>query len=144
MFSIETLSAALIHRRRQMPETNPTPKGKRLACPAPRAPRIFADTAILDEIKPLLDAGIVDGVTTNPTLLKRAGARSWNEANAILTKILRTLEPFPVSLELTQLTAPEMVGQAEELNALGANAVIKVPVGGYKAVDERLDPYTGL
>jgi len=144
MFTIETLCAALIQRRRAMPETLPQQEGKALLHPAPRAPRIFADTAKIDEIKPLFEAGIVGGVTTNPTLLKRAGARSWGEAMEMLSEIMRTLAPFPVSVELTELTAPAMVAQAEKLNKLGPNAVIKVPIGGYAAIDNTFDPHTGL
>lgn len=144
MFAIDTLSAALIHRRRSMEPVNRTPEGKRLGHPAPLAPRIFADTAKIDEIRPLLEAGIVNGVTTNPSLLKAAGAQSWKQAESILTGILELCHPLPVSLELTKLTEAEMVEQAELLNALGSNAIIKVPVGGYQAIDAGLDPHTGL
>jgi transaldolase len=49
-----------------------------------------------------------------------------------------------VSLELTKLDVEGMVAQATELAALGTNAVIKVPAGGYRAVDPNADPYTGL
>ena len=144
MFEVETLSSALIHRRRQMAEVNATPDGKALPHPAPRAPRIFADTAKIDEIRPLFESGIVNGVTTNPTLLKQAGATSWEDAKRLLVDILRLVDPHPVSLELTKLKEAGMVGQAEELAALGPNAVIKVAVGGYAAVDKSLDPHTGL
>lgn len=144
MFEVENLTAALIHRRRAMDEVNTTPAGKALAHPASRAPRIFADTAKIGEIQPLLEAGIVNGVTTNPTLLKAAGATSWDEAKALLADILHLCDPCPVSLELTELTEGEMVNQAEELMSLGPNAVIKVPIGGYRAVDEAHDPHTGL
>jgi len=144
MFTIDTLCAALIQRRRGMCETRSSPDGKTLPYPAPHAPRIFADTAKIDEIKPLFDAGIIDGATTNPTLLKRAGAQSWDQAKDMMSEILRALDPFSVSLELTELTPAEMIAQAEELSRLGANAVIKVPVGGYAAIDKSLDPHTGL
>ncbi|MFH1068826.1 MAG: transaldolase family protein, partial [Candidatus Glassbacteria bacterium] len=89
--------------------------------------------------------GIINGVTTNPTLLKKAGAKSWKEAKAMLTAILRLMKPNPVSLELTETTIAEMVDQAQELYALGAeNAVIKVAIGGYPALDPAKDPFTGL
>jgi transaldolase len=52
--------------------------------------------------------------------------------------------PHPVSLELTALDEQGMVEQAAELGALGDNAIIKVPVGGYRAVDPKADPLTGL
>lgn len=144
MFEANNYTGAMLLRRRGMPEVNLTPAGKALAHPSARAPRIFADTARLDEIIPLFEAGIVNGVTTNPTLLKRAGAKSWGEAKEIMKEICKRLSPHPVSLELTELTFDAMVKQAEELRALGENSVIKVPVGGYCAIDAKLDRFTGL
>ncbi len=127
-----------------MEPVNPTPKGKKLAHPTPLAPRIFADTAEMADIKVLFEAGIINGVTTNPSLLKKAGAKSWDEAKEMMKEICKLLNPFPVSLELTELTYDKMVEQAEELRKLGDNSVIKVPTGGYTAVDKSLDPHTGL
>lgn len=144
MLDIGTIPSALLARRRQMPIVNDTALDKSIEHPAARAPRIFADTADIEELRPLLEAGIINGVTTNPTLLKKAGAGSWDEAKDIMTAILRLFDPLPVSLELTELKADEMVAQAEELSALGSNSVIKVPVGGYTAVDRNFDPFTGL
>jgi transaldolase len=54
------------------------------------------------------------------------------------------LNPHPVSLELTVRQEEEMVKQAAELAALGENSIIKVPIGGYRAVDPSADPFTGL
>ncbi|NQU43650.1 hypothetical protein HQ520_10215 [bacterium] len=145
MFTINDLSAALIQRRRAMEIINATPDGKKLTHPAAHAPRIFADTATIDEIRPLKEAGIINGVTTNPTLLKKAGAKSWNEAKEILTAILKLMHPLPVSLELTKTEPDEMVKQAEELRALGPeNSIIKVATGGYQALETPCDPFTGL
>jgi len=131
-------------RRVLMEETAPTPEGKKLKHPAEKGPRIFADTGSIDEIRPLLDAGIVSGVTTNPTLMKKAGADSWENAKTMMKEIVRLMDPFPVSLELTELTEDKMVKQAAELAAYGPNVVIKVPVGGYDAVDSSMDKHTGL
>jgi len=144
MFPAKNYTAAALLRRRGMEEVNRTPAGKALAHPAPRAPRIFADTADIDAIRTLYEAGIVNGVTTNPTLLKRAGARNWNEAREMMRAICRLMAPCPVSLELTEISLEPMIRQAEELRALGENVVIKVPVGGYRRVDASLDPFTGL
>ena len=52
--------------------------------PASHAPRIFADSADIRDIEPLYRAGIINGVTTNPTLVKKAGAQSW-PARALAT-----------------------------------------------------------
>ncbi len=145
MFEITDITSAIAQRRRSMDVVNPTPDGKPLPHRAPRAPRIFADTADISEIRPLFEAGIINGVTTNPTLLKKAGATSWDHAKQILREILNLMKPYPVSLELTKTTADEMANQARELHALGPeNAVIKVAIGGYRALDPSADPYTGL
>jgi transaldolase len=112
--------------------------------PAAKAPRIFADSATKKDIEPLFRAGIINGLTTNPTLLKKAGATSWDEAKDIMRDLCSTLKPFPVSLELTERREEDMVKQATELAALGENSIIKVPIGGYRAMDSAADPFTGL
>lgn len=144
MFEPNALTAAALLRRREMPAVVDTPIDKELPHPSPRAPRIFADTADIDALKPLLAAGIIDGVTTNPTHLKKAGATSWDAAKQLMQEILRLFDPYPVSLELTEVTPDAMVAQAKELSALGPNGVIKVPTAGYTALDPKLDPFTGL
>jgi transaldolase len=144
MFNPALSSAALFHRKALLPVINPDKPGNALAHPAPRAPRIFADSATHAEIEPLYQAGIINGLTTNPSLLKRAGAKSWDEAKGIMRDLCALLHPHPVSLELTEIATDDMVRQAEELAALGDNSVIKVPIGGYRALDPSADPYTGL
>ncbi|WP_372719424.1 transaldolase family protein [Immundisolibacter sp.] len=138
MFNPAQFSPAIQQRRRGMPLTHDQRH------PARAAPRIFADSANIRDIEPLYRAGIINGVTTNPTLVKKAGANSWQQAKEMLTEILILLAPNPVSLELTALTPEAMLAQAQELAALGSNAVIKVPVGGYRTVDTNADPLTGL
>jgi transaldolase len=146
IFSPPIGNPALFHRRGLMPVVNPDSTGHAGAIPhpAPRAPRFFADSATRADVEPLLRAGIVDGLTTNPTLLKKAGAKSWSHAKDIMRDLCGLFRPHPVSLELTALDDEGMVAQASELAALGDNAIIKVPVGGYRAVDPKADPYTGL
>ncbi|MCC6547411.1 hypothetical protein IT570_09610 [Candidatus Sumerlaeota bacterium] len=144
MFVADNYTAATLFRRREMEAVNISKGGKKIPHPALRAPRIFADTATFNDIKPLFEAGIINGLTTNPTLLKKAGAKSWDEAKKIMKNLCDYLNPHPVSLELTELTFDKMVTQAEELRKLGENSVIKVPVGGYTAIDKALDPHTGL
>ncbi len=139
---------ALFHRRGLMPAVNADREGAAGivagAHPAARAPRFFADSATRADVEPLLRAGIVNGLTTNPTLLKKAGAKSWSHAKEIMKDLCGLFRPLPVSLELTALDEEGMVTQASELAALGDNALIKVPVGGYRAVDPKADPFTGL
>jgi transaldolase len=138
---------ALFQRRELMPVVNADGDpsvGANYRHPAPRAPRFFADSATRADVEPLLRAGIINGLTTNPTLLKKAGAKSWDHAKQIMKDLCALFRPLPVSLELTALDEEGMVAQASELAALGDNAIIKVPAGGYRAVDPKADPYTGL
>jgi len=144
MFTPHFSSAAMFARKNLMPVINPDKAGNPLKHPASKAPRIFADSATQKDIEPLYRAGIISGITTNPTLLKKAGAKSWDQAKGIMRDLCVLLHPHPVSLELTELKEEQMVAQAAELAALGENSVIKVPVGGYRAVDPGADPYTGL
>ena len=144
MFEPGFSSAAMHLRKELMPVVNLDKPGNPLKHPAAKAPRIFCDSATWSDIEPLFKAGIVNGLTTNPTLLKKAGAKSWGQAKEIMKDLCAKLRPFPVSLELTELEEEKMVKQAEELAALGDNSVIKVPVGGYTAVNPGGDPFTGL
>ncbi len=144
MFNPAFSSEAMFLRKNNMPVINPDKAGNPLRHPAAKAPRIFADTATRADIEPLLRAGIINGVTTNPSLLKKAGAKSWDHAKEIMKELCTLLHPFPVSLELTELEEEKMVIQAAELAALGDNSVIKVPIGGYRAVSASADPFTGL
>jgi transaldolase len=98
--------------------------------------KIFVDTADLDEIKELASWGIVDGVTTNPTLVKRCG-RSFKE---IIEEIF-TIVDGPISLEVVSEQADDMVKEAENLyNSVSKqyqkNVAIKIPMTpeGLKAV----------
>jgi transaldolase len=144
MFIPAFSSEAMLNRKHLMPIVNPDKAGNPLKHPAAKAPRIFADTATKSEIEPLFRAGIINGVTTNPSLLKKAGAKSWDHAKEIMKDLCTMLRPYPVSLELTELDEEKMVKQAAELAALGDNSVIKVPIGGYRAVNSAADPFTGL
>jgi len=144
MLKPSDVSQAIGERRATMEVVNRSAQGKKLAHPAALAPRIFADTANIEEIRPLKDRGIINGVTTNPTLLKRAGAKSWDHAKKMMQEIVNLMAPDPVSLELTELEPVGMVKQARELGAMGENVVIKVPIGGYQAINKELDPATGL
>ena len=98
--------------------------------------KIFVDTADLDEIKELASWGIVDGVTTNPTLVKRSG-RSFQE---IIEEIFALVDG-PISLEVVCEQADEMVKEAETLvksvsSKHRKNVAIKIPMTpeGLKAV----------
>ena len=91
--------------------------------------RIFLDTASVEEIRELAD--LVDGVTTNPTLVARAG-RPFRE---VVEEICHLVDG-PVSVEVTALDAEGMVREARELAKWADNVVIKIPMGkeGIRAV----------
>jgi transaldolase len=87
--------------------------------------KIFLDTADLNEIENAVRTGLVDGVTTNPTLIKRSGRTLPDVAQELTTKYPQFES---VSCEVVADTAEEMVEQAEQFIALGSEAVtIKVP-----------------
>ncbi len=97
--------------------------------------KIFLDTANLDEIKEANSWGILDGVTTNPTILSReAGKGRFTD---ILKQICEIVDG-PVSGEVIALNAKGMVTEALELSAIHENITIKVPMlpDGLKAVRE--------
>jgi transaldolase len=87
--------------------------------------QFFIDTANLGEIRAAMDMGLVDGVTTNPSLMAREAA-DWRD---IAGEICR-LVPGPVSLEVIALDAEGMVAEAQDLMQYGPNVVVKVPMTG--------------
>ena len=86
---------------------------------------IFLDTANLDEIERWLAFGVLDGVTTNPSVLLEDGAYDV-QRRAI--EIAGLVEPRPVSVEVTSNQPDEMVRQAHEYAGWARNIVVKVPV----------------
>lgn len=93
--------------------------------------KIFIDTANIKEIKEALSIGIIDGVTTNPTLVSKEGRPALE-----LLKEICSLVSGPVSAEVIGLNADEMVTEAKQLAKIARNIVIKVPLikEGLKAV----------
>jgi len=93
--------------------------------------KFFIDTADIGEIKSAMEMGMVDGVTTNPTLISKTGRPFMEVAREIVE-----LVPGPVSLEVVSLDTRGMVDEARKLAKLGENVVIKIPmtVEGLKAV----------
>ena len=93
--------------------------------------KFFIDTANIEEIKKGLELGMVDGVTTNPSLISKE-QRTFNE---ILADICALVDG-PISAEVISLEADGMVAEGRELAKLHKNIVIKVPMTaeGLKAV----------
>ncbi len=88
--------------------------------------KIFLDTADLTEIRRAADAGLIDGITTNPSLLSKASGQS-GDPREILAEIARTV-PGPISAEVVALEAQGMLKQGLELAKIADNIVIKVPL----------------
>jgi len=93
--------------------------------------KIFIDTANIEEIKRANELGILDGVTTNPTLLSKEGKDPIEQLKEIC-RIVRG----PVTAEVLSTKAEEMVEEARKYAKLASNIVIKVPMceEGLKAV----------
>jgi transaldolase len=93
--------------------------------------KIFLDTANLESIKKYNDMGLVDGITTNPTLLSK---EKGNPAE-IMREIVKIVKG-PVSLEVVGTTLEEMLEEAHRLKKYGQNVVVKIPMmpEGLKAV----------
>jgi len=85
--------------------------------------KFFIDTANVDQIKKANDMGVLDGVTTNPTLVAREG-REFRE----LIKEICGIVSGPVSAEVISLDEAGMVKEARELSRIADNIVIKIPV----------------
>lgn len=89
--------------------------------------KIFIDTANLDEIKEIASWGILDGVTTNPTLLSREVERTGKKPEAILKKICSMVEG-PVTAEVTSKETKGIVSEGKKLKRIADNICIKVPM----------------
>lgn len=85
--------------------------------------KFFVDTAEIDAIAELNDLGMVDGVTTNPSLIKKSG-RDILE----VTREIAALVDGPVSAEVVALKAEDMIAEGRELAKIADNIVVKVPL----------------
>jgi transaldolase len=87
--------------------------------------KIFLDTADISEIRRAADAGLIDGITTNPSLLaKMAGERSPEE---IFLEICETVDG-PISAEVVATDAEGMLSEGRRLAGIHPNIVVKVPL----------------
>ncbi|MFB0518499.1 MAG: fructose-6-phosphate aldolase [Acidobacteriota bacterium] len=93
--------------------------------------KFFIDTANIEEIKEAKRLGVIDGVTTNPSLISKEGRK----AEELLQEICSLIDG-PVSAEVVSSDAEGMVKEARQLAKLGENIVVKVPITkeGMKAV----------
>jgi transaldolase len=98
--------------------------------------KFFIDTANINEIKEAHKMGMVDGVTTNPSLIAKEG-RDFKE---IITEICQIVDG-PISAEVISLETAKMVTEAKDLAKIHKNIVVKIPmtVDGLKAVRQLAD-----
>ena len=87
--------------------------------------KIFCDIADSKTIKNFNKMSIVDGFTTNPSLMRKAGAQSYEKYSKLLLKICRKK---PISLEVFADNFVEMEKQALKINSWGKNIYVKIPV----------------
>ncbi len=93
--------------------------------------KIFIDSANITEIREAAEMGLIDGVTTNPSLVAKEG----RNFRGLLKEILEVVDG-PISAEVVSVTAADMLPEARELAAMHPNIVVKVPLmkEGLKAV----------
>ncbi|HGC8323207.1 TPA: fructose-6-phosphate aldolase [Streptococcus agalactiae] len=85
--------------------------------------KFFLDTANVEAIKTINELGLVDGVTTNPTIISREG----RDFETVIKEICDIIDG-PVSAEVTGLTANEMVDEARALSKWHDNVIVKIPM----------------
>ena len=94
--------------------------------------KFFIDTANPDEIKAAYEMGVIDGVTTNPTLI----SKEKKDFESLIEEICKIVKGLPISLEVLSLNSEGMIGEARRLSRMGENIVVKIPMTteGLKAI----------
>ena len=93
--------------------------------------KIFCDIADYETIKLFSNKSIVNGFTTNPSLMRLAGAKNYKKYSL---KILKICKNKPISFEVFADNKKEMLKQAYEINSWGKNVYVKIPVVNSKGV----------
>tara|TARA_E500000178_G_C16849161_1_gene674322 strand:- start:265 stop:963 length:699 start_codon:yes stop_codon:yes gene_type:complete len=91
--------------------------------------KIFCDIADFKTIKYFNKQSIVDGFTTNPSLMRLAGAKNYKKYSLELLKVCKKK---PISFEVFADTPKEMIKQAYEINSWGKNVYVKIPITNSK------------
>lgn len=86
--------------------------------------KIFLDTASLEEIKKGLEWNMVDGVTTNPSLIAKEGEKNYRKRIEEIAKLVKG----PISAEVISTDFEGMIREAKELHSIAENIVIKIPM----------------
>jgi transaldolase len=94
--------------------------------------KFFIDTANPGEIRNAYEMGVIDGVTTNPTLISKEN----RDFLPLIREICEIIQGLPISLEVLSLKAEGMIEEARNLAEMGDNIVVKIPMTmeGLKAV----------
>ena len=93
--------------------------------------KIFCDIADLSTIKSFNKKTVVDGFTTNPSLMRAAGAKNYKDYSL---KILKVCKKKPISFEVFADNPKEMLKQAYKINKWGKNVYVKIPVVNSKGI----------
>ena len=93
--------------------------------------KIFCDSADFKTIKFFNNKSIVDGFTTNPSLMRLSGAKNYKDYSL---KILKVCKKKPISFEVFADNPKDMLNQAYKINAWGKNVYVKIPVINSKGV----------
>ena len=88
--------------------------------------KFFADTSNIDEIKKLKDYGLIQGVTTNPTLIAMEESNITSHWHDVVKEICEIVDG-PVSAEVTKENYFDMLGEALKINEIQENVVVKLP-----------------
>jgi transaldolase len=94
--------------------------------------KFFIDTANPGEIRKAHEMGVIDGVTTNPSLISKEN----RDFESLIKEICEIIQGLPISLEALSLNSEGMIGEARKLSKMGENIVVKIPmtVEGLKAI----------
>ena len=89
--------------------------------------KFFIDTANLDEIREAKELGMIDGVTTNPTLVAKEGCKNREDFKKLIYEICEVVQG-PVSAEVVSTDVDGMVKEARELAEIHQHVVVKIPM----------------
>jgi transaldolase len=94
--------------------------------------KFFIDTANPGEIKKAYEMGVIDGVTTNPSLISKEN----RDFESLIKEICEIIQGLPISLEVLSLNSNGMIEEARKLSKRGENIVVKIPMTseGLKAI----------
>jgi transaldolase len=94
--------------------------------------KFFIDTANAGEIRKAYEMGVIDGVTTNPTLISKEN----KGFESLIHEICEIIQGLPISLEVLSLKSEGMIEEARKLTKMGENIVVKIPmtIEGLKAI----------